>query len=195
MLLIWSRVLLAVVIVLMAITRPVHYRGIITACITYGLLSDIFDGIIARRVGVSTPGLRRLDSSADQFFWLLILIAACIIAPDLYRGRTTAIGTLLLTEAATYLLSYYRFRKEVATHAIASKFWTLTIFAVLIEAIATGHSGWLFQLCFYTGMVTRVEILAILLIIPRWTNDVPSVYHALQLRKGQTIKRNKWFNG
>lgn len=194
-LLVWLRALLAIAILFLAISRPSYYRSIITACITFGLVSDILDGIIARRVGVSTPSLRRLDSSVDQFFWLLILVAACIIAPDLYRGRTIPIAILLLAEASTYLLSYYRFRKEVATHAIASKFWTLTIFAVLVEAVATGKSGWLFDVCFYTGMVTRAEILAILLLLPRWTNDVPSVYHALLLRKGQTIKRNKWFNG
>jgi hypothetical protein len=30
------------------------------------------------------------------------------------------------TEALTYMISYVRFKKEVATHAIASKIWTLT---------------------------------------------------------------------
>ena len=38
----------------------------------FGLLTDIFDGIIARNVGVSSEKLRRLDSQTDLIFWLSI---------------------------------------------------------------------------------------------------------------------------
>jgi CDP-diacylglycerol--glycerol-3-phosphate 3-phosphatidyltransferase len=34
-----------------------------------------------------------------------------------------------------------------------------------------------------------------LLVLKKWTADVPSFYHAIQLRKGKEIKRNKYFNG
>jgi CDP-diacylglycerol--glycerol-3-phosphate 3-phosphatidyltransferase len=53
----------------------------------------------------------------------------------------------------------------------------------------------LFQWCFYVGMISRLEIIAILFLLRRWTNDVPSVYHAVLLRKGKEIKRHKLFNG
>jgi len=48
----------------------------IVAAMTIGLLSDIFDGIIARRLGVATPSLRRLDSQTDAAFWLAVLASA-----------------------------------------------------------------------------------------------------------------------
>ena len=35
-----------------------------------GTLSDIFDGVLARRFGIATPGLRRYDSITDVVYYL-----------------------------------------------------------------------------------------------------------------------------
>ena len=35
-----------------------------------GFVSDVYDGIVARRFGVATTGLRRLDSAVDTVFYL-----------------------------------------------------------------------------------------------------------------------------
>jgi len=94
-----------------------------------------------------------------------------------------------------YLISFIKFKKEVATHAILSKFWTLTIVGTLIQVILTCDSSVIFTTCFYLGVISRIEIISILLILKVWTNDVPSFYHAILLRKGREIKRNKLFNG
>jgi len=71
----------------------------------------------------------------------------------------------------------------------------MLLFATLIQLIATSSSTILFNICFVVGLITRLEIIIILLLIRQWTNDVPSVYHAFLLRKGKTITRNKLFNG
>jgi CDP-diacylglycerol--glycerol-3-phosphate 3-phosphatidyltransferase len=94
-----------------------------------------------------------------------------------------------------YIVCYFKFKKEVATHAIASKLWTLTLFGLIIQLTMTCHSGILFQICLYAGIVSRLEIIAILISLKEWTPDVPSLYHALQLRKGKPITRHKLFNG
>ena len=45
-------------------------------CLIAAFLSDVFDGILARRLGVATPTLRRLDSIADSVFYLAAVFAA-----------------------------------------------------------------------------------------------------------------------
>jgi CDP-diacylglycerol--glycerol-3-phosphate 3-phosphatidyltransferase len=42
-------------------------------------LSDIYDGILARRYGVATPALRRYDSITDVIYYLFILGAAFVL--------------------------------------------------------------------------------------------------------------------
>ena len=98
-------------------------------------------------------------------------------------------------EALAYVVCFLKFKKEIATHSIGAKIWTLLLFVTLIRVISQCQSGVLFNLCFWVGVVTRLEIIAIILALKTWANDVPTFYHALRLRRGKTISRNKMFNG
>lgn len=193
--LIYSRLVFAALIIVLAIQQPAHYRLLINVLLVTGLLTDVFDGIIARKLNISTVKLRRLDSVVDQVFWISSLVAAYLICGTFFKERAILLFLLLAAEAMTYGVSYIKFKKEVATHAISSKFWTLLILATLIQIISSCDSSWLFMTCFYVGMVTRMEILAILLLLSAWENDIPSVFHAIRIRQGKKIKRNKLFNG
>lgn len=195
MLLIVSRLVAGIILVALSFLSLPYFNWIAIILISYGLLSDIFDGIIARRLNVSDEKLRRLDSSADQVFFICTAIAAYCYVPAFFKDNWLKISLLLGVEALCYLVSFIKFRKEVATHSIGAKIWTLFLFATLVQVIAQGQSTLLFELCFWTGMVSRAEIIAILLTLKKWTNDVPSIVHAFQLRKEKPIKRNKLFNG
>ena len=195
LILIYSRIIFAALIILLAVFKIEYFRGIIITLIVLGLLSDIFDGIIARKLNISTQKLRRLDSSVDQVFWVAILVSAYIVSPLFFRTNLVLIMIVVLLEAACYAISFIKFKKEVATHAIASKIWTLVLFATLLQVIAAGNSIVLFYICFSLGVITRLEIILILFILKDWTNDVPTVYHAVLIKKGKEIKRHKLFNG
>lgn len=193
--LIYSRLIIGPIIILICILEIHNYKNITVLLLTIGLLTDIFDGIIARRLNVSTQILRRLDSTVDQIFFVSVIIAAYIQCPSFFKTNTLLISTLIAFEFLTYLVSYFKFRKEIATHTIGAKVWTLILFSTLIQIILQCNSVFLFNLCFWFGILTRLEIIAITLTLKKWTNDVPSIYHAFQLRKGQEIKRHKIFNG
>jgi len=195
LLLIYLRLVFAFVIVALSLFKPAGISAYIITLIVLGLISDIFDGIIARKLNVSTEKLRRMDSGIDQIFWLCIVAASFIMHPKFYTNNWLQIVVLIAAEGLCYLISFIKFRKEVATHAIASKIWTLVLFATLIQIIAIGKSVVLFQFCFYLGMVTRLEIIIILLLIKQWTNDIPTVYHAYLIRNNKPIKRHRLFNG
>ena len=136
-----------------------------------------------------------MDSSVDQFFWLCIVAGGYLVRPSFFKTNLVLIIIILILEAACYALSFIKFKKEVATHAIASKIWTLVLFATLIQVVATGNSVVLFYICFWLGIATRLEIISILFILNTWSNDIPTVYHAVLIRKGKPIKRHKLFNG
>jgi phosphatidylglycerophosphate synthase len=56
-----------------------------------GLISDIMDGIFARRFNVSSAGLRRFDSQTDMLFWLSIGISTWMLYPELIRHNAVPI--------------------------------------------------------------------------------------------------------
>lgn len=193
--LIYSRIAIGLVILLLAILHVKYSGVVIINLIIIGLLTDIFDGIIARQLKISSVELRRMDSNVDMFFWGCIIVAAYIITPAFFKHNWIKLALLVGFEASCYVLSYLKFKKEVATHAIGSKIWVLLLFATLIQLIAVGNSLILFDICFYVGLLTRLEVITILILLRKWTNDIPTIYHAIRVRQEKPIKRHKLFNG
>lgn len=193
--LIYFRLIAGLIIVLLSLLHAPYYTTIAILLLALGLLSDILDGIIARQLHISTQALRRLDSAVDQVFFIVVSVATYIQCPTFFKENAVWLIVLLSFEALTYLVSFFKFRKEIATHTIGAKLWTLFVFATLIQLITTCNSELLFIICFWTGIITRIEIIAIILAIKNWTNDIPSFYHAIQLRNNKVIKRHKMFNG
>jgi len=193
--LIYSRLLIGFIVILLSFSHVKHYSFLAITLLSIGLLTDVFDGIIARQLNISSEKLRRLDSCIDQVFFISVAVATYIQCPDFFKANLVKLIVLGAFEASTYVLSYIKFRKEIATHSIGAKIWTLTIFATLVEIIVHCESMILFEFCFWIGLASRIEILAIVFILKKWTNDVPTIYHAIKLRQGKEIKRNKLFNG
>ena len=193
--LIFARLLIGGVLIILSAEHIDHYRVISITLLTIGLLTDILDGIIARWLKISTQNLRRLDSTVDQLFFLSVGFASYIQCPDFFRSNSSFIIILLGSEALCYLICFLKFRREIATHSIGAKLWTLILFATLIEVMVHCTSDLLFTLFFWAGLLTRFEIIAIILIVKKWTTDVPTFYHAWKLRQGKEIKRHRFFNG
>ena len=193
--LILFRFLLAPAILWIAYATPESVaRPAIVIAIVVGLLSDIFDGIIARHRGISTVKMRRLDSQTDLVFWLSVGVACYWLNPDLITAYRYQIITLFVMEALCYGLSFLRFGKETCTHAFLSKIWGLTLLVAFVSLIGFGYGGFPLQLAIYWGLLSQTDVILIILLLPRWQNDIPSTYHAYLIRKGKTIKKNKWLN-
>lgn len=193
--LILLRLILGPLLLLLYWFQVDHFNWYAISFLTAGLLSDVFDGIIARKLGVSTALLRRWDSSVDLLFFCCICLVAYLSCREFFKVNATLILALIGSEALTYIVSFVKFKKEIATHSIGAKIWTLFLFAFLIELLLRGQSTVLFQLTIWIGLTTRLEIIAIILTLKSWSNDIPSLYHAILLRKGRPITKNKLFNG
>lgn len=193
--LILCRLFVGFVIIVLSIINVKHFETIAVCLLIFGLLTDIFDGIIARYLNVSTQKLRRLDSTTDQIFFISVSLAAYIYCPEFFQSRFLELALLLALEALAYLICFIKFRKEIATHSWGAKVWTLLLVATLIQILIQCNSYYLFTIFFWVGIVSRLEIIYILFILKKWTTDVPTFYHAILLRKNRKIKRNKLLNG
>lgn len=194
-LLIYARLLTGLLLIAFSYLHIAHYALIAVILLVFGLLTDVLDGIIARRIGVSTQKLRTMDSTVDLLFFSCIGVATYWQHPGFFSLHALELMILLSSEILTYVFCFGKFRRVVATHSIGAKIWTLFLVAALIEIIVCGESGFLFACCFWFGLLTRLEIIGIVLVLKTWASDIPTIYHAVQVRRGLVIKRNKWFNG
>lgn len=193
-LLILFRFLLAPIIILLSYLLGENAAYIVLVLMFLGLLSDIFDGIIARKMKIDTEKMRRLDSQTDLIFWLSIAISCYMIYPQLIMENLIGIIALLTMEAVCYGVSLIKFGKETCTHAFASKMWGLTLLATFTCLLGFAYGGWMMKICIVLGLISQIDVILILLFLPKWTHDIPSFYHAILIRKGIGFKKNKYLN-
>lgn len=192
--LIATRFILAPVILLLAYFQSEDSQFLILALMYFGLLTDIFDGIIARKIGVSSEKLRRLDSQVDLFFWLSLGFAAYFLNPEIIKNEWKGIALIFFMEALCYIISWIKFGKETCTHAWLSKLWGLSLLLALTYLIGLQKAGWTFTLTIILGFISHLDVILIILILPKWQYDVPSSYHAWKIRKGKKRKKSIFFN-
>lgn len=193
-LLVLSRLLIAPLLPTIAFNFGSEAGSFLAVLLVIGLLTDIFDGIIARKLKVSSSGLRRLDSQVDLVFWLCAGVAAYLLLPHIFFTNKFLLAALFFMEALCYSVSFLRFGKETCTHAFLSKLWGLLLFSTLFSSFAFGQAGALIKITAYWGLLSQADVLLIILIIPRWQNDIPSSYHAWLIRKGIPFKKSILLN-
>jgi|SRR5215831_2724983 len=147
-----------------------------------GTLSDIFDGILARRFGVATAGLRRYDSITDAVYYLFILATIWKLRQATIAASWLAISLMLFSEAAVIAVSYIRFRKYPATHSYLAKFYGLCLLAALIAVLSFDASGWTIAALAAVALLTNAEILAIHFLVDAPPVDVRSIFTLLAQR-------------
>jgi CDP-diacylglycerol--glycerol-3-phosphate 3-phosphatidyltransferase len=144
-------------------------------------LSDIFDGIIARRLGVSTPALRRYDSATDVVFWLAIFYAAWRVVPEIIRPGLPWLIALIVQEAACVGISLLRFRRLPATHSYLAKAYGVSLSLVFLLLLANGGPAWLVPAIGILGTLANVEILTMFFLVKTSPVDVPTIFHLFAL--------------
>jgi phosphatidylglycerophosphate synthase len=170
------RALLAPVVVVLAIAHP--SRAAFGVCLTIGFVSDVFDGILARRLKVVTANLRRLDSVTDTIFYLAIGFSVWHLHAAVIIEHMVALIVLGILEAGRYGLDLYKFGREASYHMWTSKLWGIALFIGCFSVLALGSDGVAVTVAVYLGMVADIEGLVISTIIPEWKNDVPTFVHA-----------------
>ncbi|SDJ71120.1 CDP-diacylglycerol--glycerol-3-phosphate 3-phosphatidyltransferase [Pedobacter sp. ok626] len=193
-LLILFRLLLAPVILGLGFYWGSESRFLILILMYLGLISDIFDGIIARKQGLSTEKMRRLDSQTDLIFWIAVAISCYLIYPEAISDKIYGVVLLIIMEAVCYMTSIIKFGKETCTHAFVSKMWGLTLLAAFTSLLAFGYGGWSLNVTIIVGLISHIDVLLIILLLPKWTHDVPSFYHAYLIRNGRSFKKSKYLN-
>ncbi|WP_460035004.1 CDP-alcohol phosphatidyltransferase family protein [Methylothermus subterraneus] len=175
------RGVLALVLVVLAIGWPAH--AAFGVCLTVGFLSDVFDGVIARKLGIATVNLRRLDSATDTLFYVAAAFAAWYLYPQVIAEHWVALTILEALELSRYALDIAKFRREASYHMWSAKAWGLVLFTAFFGLLALGCTGAWVAAPIYVGIISDLEGLAVSLVLPEWRADVPSIFHAVKLRK------------
>ena len=172
------RAFLAPVVVLLALYDPSPIGFAI--CLILAFFSDVFDGIIARRLGIATSFLRRLDSIADTLFYIAAVFAAWHLYPISIKENWIPLTLLAALELTRYVFDLIKFKREASYHMWSSKLWGIFLFLGFFSLLVFGESDFMVKLAIYVGIVADLEGVAISMVLKEIRSDIPTVFHVLR---------------
>lgn len=173
------RVALGPVVLVCAVSRANPWG--IFVLLVVAMLSDIYDGVIARRLGIATERLRVADSRADAWFFACIALSVWFADGDVVRRYAVPITIEIVQQIGSYMYDLVRYRRITSLHAYSAKVWGVSLY-LATGGILLFHFGGLIWLSFGLGLVSFFDALAIKLILPGWQHDVLSCVHAWKAR-------------
>lgn len=145
------------------------------------VLSDIFDGIIARRLGVSTVQLRQADSWADICLYVCIALSAWLVYPQVVIDFALPLSIAIGAQLALFAISLVKFGKFPSFHTYTAKAWGIALLMATVGLFGFGYTKTLW-LAIGFCILNSLEEVAMTLILPQWHHDVLSLFHAFKLR-------------
>lgn len=148
------------------------------------LLSDIFDGVLARRWRTDTAALRLADSLADTAFYVCVAGAICFGMPAVWHECRGGVLFLLACEAVRFGFDLVKFGKPASYHSYLAKTWGLVLAVAVIATFATQRvSGWM-GAAIVLGVLSNLETMAMSMVLPVWKRDVKTLALAWRIRVG-----------
>ena len=156
--------------------------GIFLVLFALALLSDVLDGVVARRLGLESEFGARLDQWADFALWVSFPLGAWWLWPEIVRREAPyvilAIACLLLPTA----IAFAKYRSVPGYHT-----WTAKLDSILmgigVPLLLIFDFAWPFRLAALFLLVCAVDELTITALLKQCRHDVPSLFHAAQLRR------------
>ena len=162
------------------------WNGVAMAVMVVGaLLSDIFDGVLARRWQCDTAGVRLVDSMADTVFYLCTGIALWVRNPQALRDDQVPLIALLGIEVFKFAFDFAKFGKPSSYHSYLAKCWGLVLASAIVWEFAVGDAQVLLARVLWLGVAVNVEGLVVSTMLKEWRQDVPTIAAAWRLRRKQ----------
>ncbi len=156
---------------------------LLAAIVVLALVSDVYDGVLARRWHVDTPRLRRCDTGADTLFYLGVIVVLALRYPEIASRLSFLFAALIFVEIGQHAFALFKFRRNASYHSILAKTWGLLLASAVIGLFAFGISNWYLHFAVGWGILCNVEGFIMSLLLPTWQRDVPTLVHAWRLRK------------
>jgi len=167
-------------------------RGLwLVGCIGLALLSDIFDGGLARLWHIDTEKIRRWDTRADTFFYACVLLTAVLRYPVAFERRWVLLAGLIAVEIFQHAFAAMKFGRHASYHSVLSKIWGLMMASAMCALLGAGLDNWFLDLTLIWGILCNLQGFIMSLMLPCWHRDVPTLFHAVRLRR----ELNKPYHG
>jgi CDP-diacylglycerol--glycerol-3-phosphate 3-phosphatidyltransferase len=158
------------------------------ALLAFSALTDMVDGMLARRLKLTTPLGAHLDSLGDYAIYTTMAVCAWILWPEITRRELLYYSMILSSFLLPAIVALLRFGKLTGYHTWAVKAAVVATFIAYI-ALYADFASWPFVLASVLCVVAGSEEILITLTLREERTDVRSILSALEIRRSQQKAR------
>lgn len=163
-------------------------RTAFVAIFVLAVLSDIVDGIVARRLGVVTAQLREADSRADLCLYLCVIAAIWRIYPDVLGQYWVPLTIAIASQCLQWLTALIKYGRLASYHSYSAKIWGITLAIATVALFAYDYAGHTFLAALIIGIFHNLEEVAMTMVLPEWSYDVKTLSDARKNPFSATLK-------
>ena len=148
-----------------------------------GLATDVLDGVLARRLGQVTDFGAKLDQWGDFALWLSLPLAAWWLWPEIITREAPYVVLALVCMLLPTAIAYAKYRAVPGYHTWSVKLGSVAM-GISVPLLLLLDVAWPFRLAALWQVVCAIDELGITLLLPKVHHDVPTVFHAMRIRRG-----------
>lgn len=172
---------LASAVLLLAVALAHLPRTLFLALLGGALLTDVLDGYLARRLGAESDLGRKLDSWADHALLAAGFAGFCLLWPEVLRSEWPWFAAGIAADFAVGVYTLLRWRVLPGYHTWTSKVLAVAL-APALALLLAGSAAWPFHLVVAVAVLGGLESLAIAVLLPGFSGEVPTGWHAWRRR-------------
>jgi phosphatidylglycerophosphate synthase len=159
------------------------YAGLLLA----GIISDIFDGVLARRWKSSTPSLRRTDGNVDTVFYSSAGLTAVFLHAAYLAPWRVALAVMFFFMITQNVVNIIRYGRQPSCHMWSGKLWSIALVTALIGLFLNCPSQWALGCMVVLGIYNSLEDIIASLVLPEPMTDIPTVFHAIKIARTRKL--------
>jgi len=157
-------------------------RGWFAGLLAVALMTDVLDGYLARRLNAYSAFGRKLDSIADYIVLFVGLIGITLLWPEVVRREWPWFVAVMGSFFAAMIFSFIKLGRAPCYHTWLSK-GTVAGCALSLIPLLAGWTATPAHVVATLQVLVGVEEIAIAMLVPWHVGEMPTIWHAWELRK------------
>jgi len=146
------------------------------------LLTDVFDGMLARKLNQAGPAGARLDSWADFCIYMSLPLCAWWLWPDIMRKEAVFIVAVVASYIVPVTYGWLKYRRMTGYHTRLAKI-SAVLMGPSILLMFSRITPWPFRIFTIFPVSACIEELMMTTLLPRWHANIPSFRRALAVKR------------
>jgi cardiolipin synthase len=152
------------------------------------LVTDAFDGFLARRWRVVSDLGRRLDSWGDYVMTAAAVAGLWLLWPVMVQREWPWFVTAVVGAFAIVVYGLVRWRRVLGYHTWLAK-GMVFVLPISVVGLLIGWSAAPFHVAVLLQVLCGAEEMVIAFLLPGFSGEMPSLWHALRRRREERAKR------